>query len=207
MPDRTRSVISSGERRPESTAGDRVGHGRGADRAAMLIAVAMVVWCLAFAAVNVGFEVTGRFDVEHAEYAAGLSVLDWFVAALKVMGAGIALASVRRPSWLPAPVLTVALWGAYSTLALYVMGSLVEAVGMVTGLAGSVDQITRGSVVYVAFFLVAAVGFGLLAVTHQRREHPATRLVALGIVGAPVLLGLILVVVPAVLVALGVFPS
>jgi hypothetical protein len=163
----------------------------------------VVLWCLGFAAVNVAFEVTGHFD-RLADLGPGISVMDWIVVALKVLGAVVAWLAVAEHQRLVRPTtLSILLWGAFATLATYVAGSMVEAVAFATGLAGDPDDITPRSIGYVLFFLVAAVGFGVLAVSHARHHRSPRRLVALGALGAPVVLGGLLVVIPAILAATG----
>jgi hypothetical protein len=60
----------------------------------------MAAWCLGFAAVNIAFQVTGRFaSGPYAELAAGLAVMDWIVVGLKLLGAAVAvLAAYSRPA-------------------------------------------------------------------------------------------------------------
>jgi hypothetical protein len=173
------------------------------------IGILMALWCLGFAAVNVVFEVTGHFaDGTSAHYAPGISVVDWLVAGLKVLGAVVSLLSVaRRPGFVSPAVVTVLVWAAFATLAVYVLGSVVEAVGMGLGLIGGVDQIGTRSVAYVLFFLVAAVGFGVLATSYSGRHPHGKRLVILGALGAPVVLGLLLLAIPALLAAFGLLPG
>jgi hypothetical protein len=82
-----------------------------------------------------------------------------------------------------------------------------EAVAIVAGLAGSTDQITAASVGYVLFFLVAAAGFGVLAISYLRRHGQRRILAGLGVLGAPTVLGLVLLVIPAILTAAGLMPA
>lgn len=165
----------------------------------------MVLWCLGFASVNVAFELTGHFDSgPAADLGVGLSVMDWVVAGLKVLGALVAgLALLPRQSVVRPATLTVLLWGGFATLATYVTGSLVEAMAFATGLAGDRSDLTPRTIAYVLFFLAAAAGFGVLAVSYSRRHRSPRRLAVLGSLGAPVLLGGLLVVLPAVLAAAG----
>lgn len=167
------------------------------------------LWCAGFAVVNTAFEFTDHFaGGPHAEYARGLAVMDWFVVALKIVGAAVALLSIaKRPRFVAPSKLAVVVWGAFATLGLYVAGSVVEAVGMLTGLVGSPDDIDAAGVAYVSLFLVAAIGFGVLAVSYSRRHQVRKSRAVLGVLGAPLLLGLILLVVPALLAALGLMPS
>ena len=59
-------------------------------------------------------------------------------------------------------------WGAFATLGVYALGSVVQAVGMAFGLAGSADQIDLVGVGYVVFFLLNTTGYGVLAISHSR---------------------------------------
>src|SRR5664280_632906 len=52
----------------------------------------LAAWCLGFAAVNIAFQITGRFaSGPYAELAAGLAVMDWIVVGLKLFGAAVAV--------------------------------------------------------------------------------------------------------------------
>jgi hypothetical protein len=127
--------------------------------AVTVTAALMAVWCLGFAVVNVAFEVTGHFaSGPFGCYTSGISVMGWLAAALKVVGAAVALLSIaRRPRIISPAVVTVLVWAASATLGLYVLGSIAEAAAMGLGLIGGADQIDTRSVAYVLFFLVAAV--------------------------------------------------
>lgn len=173
------------------------------------IGMVMALWCLGFAMVNLVFEITGHFaGGAYAHYASGISVMDWLVAGLKVLGAAVALLSVaRRPRHVSSAVVTVLVWAAFATLTVYVLGSLAEAAGMGLGLIGGADQIDTASVAYVLFFLVAAVGYGVLAISYSRRHPHGKGLVILGLLGGPATLGLLLLAIPALLAALGLLPG
>lgn len=173
------------------------------------IGILMALWCLGFAVVNLVFEVTGHFaGGRYAQYASGLSVMGWLVAGLKSLGAVVALLSVaRRPRLVSSAVVTVLVWAAFATLGVYTLGSAAEAVGMVLGLIGGDDQIDTASVAYVLFFLVAAAGYGVLATSHSRWHPHGKGLVILGVLGAPVALGLLLLAIPALLAAFGLLPG
>lgn len=172
------------------------------------IGILMALWCLGFAAVNIVFEITGHFaGGPYAHYAFALSVMDWLVVALKVLGAVVALLSLaRRPGRTSSAVVTVLLWAAFATLAAYVLGSLVQATGMTLGLIGDAYKITTASVAYVALFLVAAVGYGVLAISYSRRHPQRKGLVILGVLLAPALLGVLLLAIPALLAVFGLLP-
>jgi hypothetical protein len=134
--------------------------------------------------------------------------MNWLVAGLKLLGAVVALLSVtrRRPPVSP-QLLGVGVWGVFATLAVYVLGSMVQAVGMGLGLMGSASQIDLPDVAYLIFFLLAAFGWGVLAISYLRRHALGWGTAALGVLGAPAVLGFLLVAMPALLGALGVMPS
>lgn len=63
------------------------------------------------------------------------------------------------------------------------------------------------AVLYVLFFMAGAVLYGVLAVWFHRRHQLRWASAAAGLVGAPLLLGVILGVVPAILGRLGLLPT
>ncbi|MEU5942339.1 hypothetical protein ABZ807_24865 [Micromonospora sp. NPDC047548] len=85
---------------------------------------------------------------------------------------------------------------------MYAVGSVVQAVGMATGIAGTAGQIDMAGVGYVLFFLLLAAGDGVLAISCSRRFGLRKGVVVLGVLGAPVMLGVILLAVPMLLAAL-----
>lgn len=170
-----------------------------------LLAAATIVWCVGFAAVNVGFEVTGRFaDGPLAGYATGLRVMEWLVVGLKLLGAFTALMTVARwPRRVSPAARTVLVWGAVGLLAFYSAGNLATLVQL---LATAPQEVTARLVAYVAFFAAGALGYGVLAVSHFRRSGRHRRAAVLGVLGGPAVLGLLLGVAPAVLGAAGLLP-
>lgn len=172
----------------------------------ILVGWLLAAWCLVFALVNVLYEVTYRFAAgPYADYASGLSVMNWLVVALKLGGAGIALAALsQRPRMVA--IVNVLVWSAFSTtLVLYVAGGVFEAVGMLAGwMEGGVTPLAVG---YLVFFALGAAGYGLLAASHTRRWQMPARYALLGGFGAPLVLGLVFVAVPLLLAELGVMPS
>jgi hypothetical protein len=173
------------------------------------VAVLTAVGCLGFALVNVVSEVTDRFaEGSYAEYASAFAVMNWLVVGLKLLGEAVALLSVTRHQRLVSPSgMTLLLWGAFATLAAYALGSVVQAVGMATGLTGSAAQIDMAGVAYVLGSLGFAAGFGVLAISYSRRHGFRRRAVAGGVLGAPALLGLLLLAVPALLAVAGLMPA
>jgi hypothetical protein len=173
-----------------------------------VVGVLMALWCVGFAGVSIIFESTDHFaEGPYAQYASGISVMNWLVVGLKGLGAAVALLSVaKRPRFVPRPVVAVLVWGAFATMAVYSLGSVAQAVGMVSGLAGSIDQIDIAGVGYVLFFLLAAAGYGVLAISYSRRHRLRKRLAVFGVFGAPAVLGLILLAW-VLLAALGLLPT
>jgi hypothetical protein len=172
-----------------------------------VVAVGLLValWCAGFAAISVWFELTDHFGVgRYADDATAISVVDWFVAVLKVVGAAVALLGVSRtPRCLPPRIIGTVLWAAFATLAVYVVGSITQAVVLLTGVAGEAEQVDAAAVGYVLAFVLAAAGFGTLATSYARRARLGARVALIGVCGAPVVLGGVLVVLPALLRAVG----
>jgi predicted outer membrane lipoprotein len=176
-------------------------------RAVTLLGTATALACLAFAAVNIAFESTGDFldGTDYAAYAAGFTVMNWLVVALKLAGAATALLSIHpRPRPRAIPAIALALWGAFATLGAYALGSLAQAITMA---ATDPDRIDPAGIAYVLGFLLAATGFGILAAAWSRRHHLNRRLALLGALAAPAVLGTVLLAAPAILAALGMLPT
>lgn len=162
--------------------------------------------------VNLVLASTGHFaHGPYAGYASGLAVMDWLVVALKAIGAAVALLSIAsRPGFVSPAVVTVLVWAGFATLGVYSLGSVVEAVGMASGLTGTAGQIDLAGVGCVLFFLLLAAGYGVLAISYSRRQRLRKRFVVLGVLGvlgAPVVLGLVLLAAPKLLTAAGLLPS
>jgi hypothetical protein len=86
-------------------------------------------------------------------------------------------------------------------------GRSVQAVGMMTGMTGNIDQIDVAGVAYVAGSVCFAAGFGALAIAYGRRHGFRSGAIVGGVLGAPALLALLLLAIPALLVAAGLMPS
>jgi hypothetical protein len=172
-----------------------------------VVAVGLVValWCAGFAAMSVWFEFTDHFGVgKYAQDATAISVVNWFVTALKVLGAALALLAVSRTRRFLTPgIVGALLWAAFATLAVYVAGSIIQAVVMLLGVSGDPDQVDAAAVGYVLGFLLGATGFGILATSYARRAGLGARVMLIGVCGAPVVLGSVLVLLPAILRAVG----
>jgi hypothetical protein len=172
-------------------------------RFVVTVGVVVALWCAGFAAVSVWFELTDYFaDGRYADDAAAISVVNWFVAVLKLVGVAVALLAVSPRVVAPRAVGTL-LWAAFATLAVYVTGSITPAVLMLTGVAGDADRVDTGSIGYVLAFLLAATGFGILAIWHARRVALGARFKVVGALAAPLVLGGVLVILPALLRAVG----
>ena len=170
-------------------------------------------WCLGFAGVNVWEIATGPDD-RLAAYAPGLAVIGVLVLVLKLVGAAVALAAVTPgPPRVPVRVLAAALWGAFGLLGLYSAGNVVITAGTVSGLLEpsaawiAAGGVTPMAVLYVLFFMAGAALFGVVAVWFHRRHRVYWSTAVAGLVSAPLLLTLILVVAPAVLGRLGLLPA
>lgn len=175
----------------------------------IIIGVLAAIGCAGFAAVNIWYEITDRFGSgPYAADAAALSVVNWYVVALKLVGVIIALLSIAPPAKLISPrIIGTLLWAGFTTLGIYVIGSLTQAAVMLAGLVATSDDIDLASVGYVFGFLLAAAAFGVLAVSYARRADLGRREFLLGICAAPVVLASILLILPAVLRAVGLFPG
>ncbi len=172
-------------------------------RAVVAVGVLVALWCAGFAAISVWFELTDYFGTgRYADDATAISVVNWFVAVLKLVGVGVALLAIH-PRLVAPRAVGVMLWAAFTTLTVYVVGSITQAFVMLFGIAGDADQIDALSVAYVIAFLLAATAFGILAISHARRAALGTRVKLIGACGAPVVLGGVLVVLPAILRAVG----
>ncbi len=138
-----------------------------------VIAVGFLValWCAEFAAISVWLESTDYFGVgEYGDDATAISMVTWFVTVLKLLGAAVALLAVSRtPRFLAPRIVGTLLWAAYATLAVYVVGSIFQAVVLLVGIAGDADEFDASSVGYVLAILVGTTGFGFLAISYKRR--------------------------------------
>jgi hypothetical protein len=169
----------------------------------------IAVWCVGFAVVNLAYLATGHFDDgEYAEYAAGIAGMSWLVLIVKLVGAAVAVMAVYRvPRFCSPRLLGLTLWGAAALLVLYSAGNLVQLAGMLTGVMGSREDITLLGLGYVAFFMLGAVGYGMLAVSFSRRYTLTKPTAILGVLGAPLFLAVILVAIPLLLAQLDLLPS
>lgn len=172
-------------------------------RALVAVGVLVALWCAGFAAISVWFEVTDHFGTgRYADDKTAISVVNWFVVVLKVGGVALAILAVH-PRLVAPRTVGILLWAAVATLTVYVAGSITQAFVMLAGIAGDAHEIDTGSVAYVFAFLLAAAGFGMLATSHARRAGLATRIKVIGACGAPLVLASVLVILPAILRAVG----
>lgn len=193
---------------PEVSSGsERVGP-RSASTATITTAVLGTLALLAFAVVNITLEGTNHFaNGPLAAYSSGLSIMNWLVVGLKLLGAVVLMLSVSKRANAFAPnVTTLLLWGAFGTFVIYALGTLGEAVAMATGITDSLDEIDAAGVVYLLGTVFFAACFGVVAVAHSRRATWRPIPIVVGIIGAPILLAGVLVLVPTLLVALGIMP-
>jgi hypothetical protein len=214
--------------RDAAAAGDRPGRARAWPWRRRLPAVpvrvvgyAAAAWCLGFAGVSawqVAAYLTGQPDPRqrYAAYASGLAIIGVVVLVLKLAGATVALAAVLVPPGRPRrprQLLGVALWGAFGLLGLYSAGNLAITIGTVSGLLPpsaawtAAGGVTAKAIGYVLFFLVGAALLGVLAVWFHRRHHLRWTSAVAGLAGAPLLLGLLLAVAPAILGRWGLLPT
>ena len=162
----------------------------------------MALWCAGFAGISIWFELTDHFETgRYADDATAISVVNWFVTVLKLVGTGLAVLAVHPRLVAPRTVGTL-LWAAVATLTVYVVGSITQAFVLLAGIAGDADQIDAGSVAYLLAFMLAAAGFGILATSHARRAGLGARIKVIGACGAPLVLGSV-VILPAILRAAG----
>lgn len=172
-------------------------------RALFSVGALVALWCAGFAAISVWFELTDYFETgRYADNETAISVVNWFVTVLKLVGMVLAVLAVHPRLIAPRTVGTL-LWAAFATLTVYVVGSITQAFVMLAGIAGDADQIDAGSVAYLLAFMLAAAGFGILATSHARRAGLGTRIKVIGACGAPLVLGSVLVILPAILRAAG----
>jgi hypothetical protein len=183
-----------------------------------VVGFAAAAWCLGFAGVSawqVAADLTGPPDPRqrYAAYASGLAVMGVLVGLLKLAGAAVALAAVLVRPGRPRRLLGVALWGAFGLLALYSAGNLLITAGTEGGLLApsaawtAAGGVTGRAVLYVLFFLAGAALFGVLAVWFHRRHRLPWPAAVAGLAGAPLLLGLLLGVAPALLGHWGLLPT
>ncbi len=172
-----------------------------------VLAWVLALGSVAFAVVNLVFELTDRFDTgPTSDFAAGLSVANWLVAGLKVVGAVVAVLSVTRLPRISPRLINILVWAAAGTLAIYALGSVVQALGMATGIAGSSESIDVSGILYVLGFLLAGAGFVVLAISHSRRSGFGVGNALLGFLGGVIVLGFLLFALPLLLSALGIMP-
>jgi hypothetical protein len=160
---------------------------------------------LAFAGVNVALLAGTHLASDSYLQAAArmpvaLAVENILAAALKIVGAAAAVLAVTGPVRRVRPaVLAVGLWGAFATMAVYLIGALAEGVGMVTR-GQHIRLLDAG---YLVFFALLTAGFGVLAVSHRRRYPQPGRVLVLAVLAPPAVLGLLLFGIPTLLGGLG----
>jgi hypothetical protein len=172
-------------------------------RALVAVGVLVALWCAVFAAISVWFELTNFFGSgRYADDETAFAVVNWFVSVLKLVGVILAVLAVHPRLVAPRTVGTL-LWAAFATITVYVVGSITQAFVMLAGIAGDADEVDARSVTYVLAFVLASAGFGILATSHARRAGLGTRIKVIGACGAPLVLGSVFVILPAILRAVG----
>jgi hypothetical protein len=180
-----------------------------------VVGYTVTAWCLGFAAVSGWQLAAGREpDGPFAAYTEGIAAMIILVLVLKILGAVMALFAIRsQPLRMSPSLLAIGLWGAFGLLAIDSAGSIVLAVGNITGLMEpsaaweSAGGVTPRSILYVLFFLVGAILFGVLAGSFHRRYRTPWTAAVIGLLGAPLLLGVVLVIAPRILSYLDLLPS
>jgi len=99
---------------------------------------------------------------------------------------------------------TVLIWGAFGLLGLYSAGNIVELAVLLVADAGLIEL---RSLAYMTFFLAGAAGYGTPALSYSRRTSAKSSHAVIGVLGAPLVLGALLVAAPAALTAMGLLPQ
>ena len=150
------------------------------------------VWALAFAGVNLYLQAVGIDELR--SHWTTFTAVNLGVVALKVVGAVVALGTVHGGRRIPPPLISVGAWGAVATLLLYTGYGLVATVA--TGdlltwmLAGGTFWMPTPA--YLAFFALGGALFAVAARQHQRRRGVRWIWALAGTLGAPLLLGAVL---------------
>jgi len=162
-----------------------------------------LVWALGFATVNIYLQFAFPSDVRVQLSWPEFTAVNLSVAALKVLGAVVALATVTR--WgrrLPDALVSTAAWGAAAMLLIYSGYGAV----LLTVQGGWAQTLNAGGTFtvpawgYMLFFLVPGVLFALAAADHQRRTGTRFTTVLLGALGAPLVLAAVFLGLSAALV-------
>lgn len=170
--------------------------------AARWAAYGAATWALGFAAVNLYLQIVGIDSAQLQQNWSAFTALNMGVVVLKVFGAAVAIATVARwgravPAWL----VSVFAWGAAAVLLLYAGYGLVgfAAAGELLGwiLAGGTFLVP--TLAYLGFFALPGVLFAAIAMHHQRRTATSPVWVAAGLLGAPLLLGTVVLATSLVL--------
>lgn len=162
-------------RKTQSMAAGTINHSRSVSprpptRFVITVGVLVAIWSAIFAGISVWFEVTDKFATgPHAADADALSVMNWYVTVVKLIGVAAAVLALRPPHRHIGPrTVGTVLWAAFSTVTIYVAGSVAQAGAILAGVAGAADSLDASSIGYVIAFLLAAAGFGILAVSYSR---------------------------------------
>ncbi len=160
--------------------------------AARWAAYGAAIWALGFAAVNVYLQIVGIDYAQIQQNWAAFTAVNLGVVVLKAFGAAVALATVTR--WgraLPAWLVSVCAWGAAGMLLLYGGYGLVAmaAAGELLGwmLAGGTFSVP--TLAYLGFFALPGALFAVAARHHQHRTATSSVWAVVGLLGAPLVLG------------------
>lgn len=160
--------------------------------AARWAAYGAATWALGFAAVNLYLQIVGIDDAQIQQNWAAFTAVNLGVVILKAFGAAVALATVAR--WgraLPACLVSVCAWGAAGMLLLYAGYGViaVAAAGDLLGwmLAGGTFQMPY--LAYLGFFALGGALFAVAARHHQHRTATSPVWAVGGVLGAPLVLG------------------
>ena len=158
-------------------------------------AYAAATWALGFAAVNLYLQIVGIDDPQIQQNWVEFTVINLGVVGLKAFGAAVALATVQRwgravPAWL----VSTCAWGAAGTLLLYAAAGLAftAAQGALLdwSLAGGTFLVPN--LAYLGFFALPGVLFTVAARHHQRQTATSPVWAAVGLLGAPLVPGTVI---------------
>ena len=158
-------------------------------------------WAVAFAGVNIYLQIVGIDSAQIERHWATFTAINLSVVVLKAFGAAAALATVQR--WgraISTRVVSVCMWGAAAMLLLYAgFGLLAVAIaGDLLGWTLAGGTFYMPILAYLGFFVVGGTLFAVAAGQYQHRTGAPLRWVVLGALGAPLLLGAVLLGTSAV---------
>ncbi len=166
-----------------------------ASTAARWAAYGAATWALGFAAINIYLQIVGIDDAQIQQNWAAFTAVNLGVVVLKAFGGAVALATVQR--WgraVPARLVSVCAWGAAGMLLLYAGYGLVAlaVAGELLGWMIAGGTFLVPTLAYLGFFGLPGVLFAVIARHHQRRTATSPVWAVVGLLGAPLLLGAVL---------------